>query len=94
MSSQMSLLLLVLKSWGVLLPFSTIIIRLPTIKNNWRYVKMKCKYCGKEMELDCNEGIGQYAESFYFCECGAECITYENGQEDWWEKDEIDIKKI
>ena len=55
---------------------------------------MLCKYCGKEMELDCNEGIGQYAKSFYFCECGAECITYENGQEDWWEKDEVDIKKI
>lgn len=50
---------------------------------------MLCKYCDKEMIM-VNPSL-----NLYFCnKCGAECIVYEDGQEDWWEKDEIDIKKV
>ena len=50
---------------------------------------MLCKYCDKEMIM-VNQSL-----NLYLCnKCGAECIVYEDGQEDWWEKDEIDIKKV
>lgn len=47
---------------------------------------MDCKFCNEEMELDSREGISYSETSLYICVCGTEVRTYENSQEDEWER--------
>lgn len=46
---------------------------------------MICKYCGREMEWDYDDGIGLGEHSVYFCECSTSVIVDCFGEESWEE---------